>query len=257
MGRKDYIRAISKIKENDNYIDITYDFFEDYLNGVDPDKYNFKLKHWHKILWEKPLPYKNNVLTLEKHEYGLTHVSDLGEFYFTSDAIIHTYSRHSNYSFIINEIPRNEINTFLKVASQIGAYIIFPGNVVNKKQTINSARGFHPRIYDRFDLTLECIRLYYSGIITKVENPLGEVLLRYDDFFKLFSDFKGYCDFFLLQDLTKESFTKINFFIPFNGFSTKPRPSSVDEYKVYMENSINFIRKRNNRIIEYNKMKLK
>ncbi|WP_113903400.1 DUF6994 family protein [Brevibacterium celere] len=29
--------------------------------------------------------------------------------------------------------------------------------------TINGARGLHPRIVDRFDLTLECIRRHYRG----------------------------------------------------------------------------------------------
>ncbi|MCG8654879.1 hypothetical protein [Yimella sp. NH-Cas1] len=35
---------------------------------------------------------------------------------------------------------------------------MFPANPIGGKVTINGAKGFHPRIKDRSDLTLECIR---------------------------------------------------------------------------------------------------
>lgn len=55
------------------------------------------------------------------------------------------------------------------------------------------AHGFHPRIADRFDLTLECIRLHYLGL----DNPLAATLLRDSGFFSPFEDFTGYLQFFL------------------------------------------------------------
>jgi hypothetical protein len=61
--------------------------------------------------------------------------------------------------------------------------------------TINQYRGFNRKINDRIDLTLECIRLYYEGKVS----PLYETFFVYDDFFKLFVDFKGYVDFFLVS----------------------------------------------------------
>ena len=76
----------------------------------------------------------------------------------------------------------------------MGGMIIFPANRVEGKSTINGARGFHPLIKDRIDLTLECIRRYYNNEIS----PLTEVLTRYTDFFALFGNFKGYVEFFLL-----------------------------------------------------------
>lgn len=75
--------------------------------------------------------------------------------------------------------------------------MVFPANRVGRKMTINGARGFHPRIKDRFDLTLECIRLHYLG----ESSPLGDTLTRYADFFGLFGDFTNYVDFFYLHDL--------------------------------------------------------
>ena len=50
--------------------------------------------------------------------------------------------------------------------------MVFPANRIEKKNTINGARGVHPRIADRFDLTAECIRRHYLGI----ESPLAVVL---------------------------------------------------------------------------------
>lgn len=75
--------------------------------------------------------------------------------------------------------------------------MLFPGNRINGKMTINGARGFHPQIKDRFDLTVECIRRHYL----KEANPLSKTLERYADYFRLFDDFQGFVDFFLLQDL--------------------------------------------------------
>jgi len=234
-----------------NIIDITYDFSEDYRKKIDPDKYNLILKFWHKILWEKYLPNGNILFSLIETDYGLIHKSDLGEYYLTSDSIVHTYSRQNCMTDIIKQFSKNEIDNFFCIACQIGGYILFPGYKIGNKQTINGARGFNQKIADRFDLTLECIRLYYNNEIDNKINPLGEVLNRYDNFFKLFIDFKGYCEYFLLQDLVTNNYTYINFFLPFNGFNTKPRPNSVDEYRIFMENNIKFVINRNNRIQNY------
>ena len=232
-------------------IDINHDFSEDYYRDIDPDKYNLILRNWHRILWEKSLPYDKPVFTLFEKDHGLMHKSDLGEYYLTSDSIIHTYSRQKSISKIINEFPKEEIDTFFRIACTIGGYILFPGYIIDKKQTINGARGFHPKIADRFDLTLECIRLYYNGEIDIKINPLGETINRYTNYFQLFTDFKGYCDFFLLQDLTKNNYNEIDFFLPFNGFTSKPRPSSIYEYCIYKEKSINFVNNRNEKIKKY------
>ncbi len=39
--------------------------------------------------------------------------------------------------------------------------MVFPGNRVGGKPTLNAARGFNRKISDRMDLTLECVRRYY------------------------------------------------------------------------------------------------
>ena len=117
--------------------------------------------------------------------------------------------------------------------------------------TINGARGFHPRIADRFDLTLECIRRYYLGIIDQQRNPLGDALKRYSDFFALFEDFSGYVDFFLLQDLIAAGGHEIQFFHRFDDFLTDAVPRTVENYLGYLNASNDFIRARNRRIGDY------
>lgn len=125
--------------------------------------------------------------------------------------------------------------------------MVFPGNKIDRKMTINGARGFHPRIKDRFDLSVECIRRHYL----KEESPLSTTLDRYADFFALFRDFAGYVEFFLLQDLVTKDYSSVRFFAPFEDFENSPIPTSVEGYSEYQHLASTFIRDRNQRIQEF------
>jgi hypothetical protein len=114
--------------------------------------------------------------------------------------------------------------------------------------TINGARGCHPRIKDRFDLTVECIRRYYLG---EEPNPLGAALARYAAFFALFGDFAGYAEFFLLQDLVDVLTSTVRFFMPFEDFTASPLPASLEAYIGYRRAAIAFLEARNRRIDAY------
>ena len=160
-------------------IDITFDFHTDsYGKNPDPDKDSPTLKKYHKILWSKPLP-NGKMFTLRDDKPGayLYHESELGQFFLGSDAISHSYRAHKRKKKLTLQIPE-AVNQVYSVGSTIGGYIIFPNNTIDKKQTINGARGCNGKIDDRFDLTLECIRRFYLGI----PNPLYDVFLRYQDF---------------------------------------------------------------------------
>ena len=98
--------------------------------------------------------------------------------------------------------------------------MVFPGNRVGGKTTINVARRFHPKIKDRFDLTLECIQRHYL----REPSPLSDTLARYADFFGLFGDFAVYANFFHLQDLVDEATSAVKFFMPFEDFTAPPLP---------------------------------
>lgn len=125
--------------------------------------------------------------------------------------------------------------------------MIFPANRIDGRQTINGARGFNRKIADRFDLTLECIRRHYLG----QASPLALTLSRYDAFFALFGDFRGYVDFSMLQDLVSPAATKIEFFMTFDDFYAPPVPKDIHEYLEYRRRSIAFVSARNQRIANH------
>lgn len=230
-----------------SFIDITYDVRKD-SNGGDPDKYSNTLKSYHKRLWSKLLP---NGQCFDLHDDNpnvyLYHKSNLGEYFLSSDCIIHEYSKWKRMEHIIKQIPEKEVADFLYLWYTIWGSIIFPSNKIDSLPSMNQERGCNRKICDRIDLTLECIRLYYVG----KESPLSNTIHRYKKYFELFMNFQGYCEYFLLQDLIFDNYSKINFFLPFTGFESSPLPNTVDEYHEYKNNNITFITNRNKRIEEY------
>lgn len=233
--------------EDNIIIDIDYDVRND-SNGGDPDKCSKILKNYHKKLRSKKLPNGQNFdLSDDIKNTYLYHKSELGEYFLSSDSITHSYWKWKKMKNIIEVIPNEEIMRFLNLSYTIGGFILFPANRVDNKSTINQERWFNQKICDRFDLTLECIRLYYLD----QDSPLLSTLKRYDNYFKLFEDFKWYCKYFLLQDLVSSDYTEIKFYLPFNGFKSKPVPESTDEYYEYKKNNIEFLIRRNERIQNY------
>lgn len=179
-------------------------------NGKDPDIHSPTLKSQHMLLWSKPLPDGTIFeLTPERGKY-LLHSSNLGLHHLSSDSISHSLRNQRKMQSLIEEIPVSELEEFQAVGSLIGARILFPGNRVDGQATINAARGFNSKINDRFDLSLECIRLHYQGL----PSPLSSALSRYASFFGLFGSFEGYVNFFLLNDLTNSNCTEVKFFLP-------------------------------------------
>lgn len=224
------------------HIDIEFNFYSD-AGGGDPDSSSTTLRRYHKKLWSKPLPSgKHFDLTDTKKGVYLYHKSEIGEFILGSDAITHSYKNQKRKQWLTKQIP-SAVDELFNIGSTIGAYIVFPKNKIDNKFTINQARGVNSFIDDRFDLTLECIRLFYLG----QESPLYDTFLRYKYFFDLFGNFKGYIQFFLLDDLVDTN-QKIKFYLPFDNFKSKPAFVDIDEYLVYKRRVIDFIESRNRRI---------
>lgn len=224
-------------------IDITFDFRRDTPEGRDPDTHSKTLRRYHKQLWSKPLP-GGGLFELDDTTPGsyLHHLSAAGEFWLSSDAVIPTFKWVPR---IKEFIPDNELRAFNAAGYTIGGMMIFPGNRIDGKWTINQARGCTRRIGDRFDLTVECIRRHYVN----GESPLSGVLGRYARFFDLFRDFRGYVEFFLLNDLVSVDFSAVKISQPFDDFAGSPIPAGVDEYNAYKSDSIAFINARNQRIL--------
>lgn len=77
---------------------------------------------------------------------------------------------------------------------------------------------------------------------------MNEVLNKDDEFFKLFNDFKGYVDFFYLNDLVTEDYNNIKFYIEFDNFNRSPLPQTVEEWHNLYNAQMEFLRARNKRI---------
>lgn len=230
-----------------NLINTKFDFRTDTPEGKDPDIYSATLRTYHKILWSKPLP-SGALFHLDDSKSGvyLYHQSKLGEFFLSSDTVVPSFGKWKSMNQIISQLKNGELEEFRSTLYTMGGMLIFPANRVDGKSTINGARGFNALIKDRLDLTLECIRRHYIN----EQSPLTDVLSRYADFFALFESFKGYIEFFLLQDLVTEDFSAIKFFMCFEDFKTSAVPKTLNEYVDYKDLSINFIRKRNQRILQ-------
>lgn len=226
-------------------IDVTNDFQDD-SGRRDPDLYSPLLQSYHQRLWSKPLP-SGAMFDLAPDKVGsmyvLRHQSELGQFVLSSDTLANSNRRPLRTFY-------EQMGPVLNVAwhregGSIGGRLIFPRNRINDMNTINQARGTHPRIKDRFDLTLEAIRRHYSG----ETSPLGETIQRYSDYFALFEDFRGYADFFLLQDLIADDGASVKFYLPFEGFGSSPLPTTIDSYRQFRERQLEFVALRNERML--------
>lgn len=227
-------------------IDTTYNFQAE-TEPLDADRYSSTLQEYHRILWSKPLP-NGTMFELSKISNNqLYHKSDLGEFYLSSDRAIPTFSKWKKLEHIISQIPKDRLNNFINLAETIGGIIIWPSNRIGDNQTINGARGFNTLISDRLDITIECIRRYYLG----QESPLYETFKRYDSFFRLFENFKGYIEFFLFQDAVSRDYSSVKIADPFENFESVPVPQTVDEYMQYMNYTEELIKARNKRIARF------
>ena len=220
------------------------DFWNDSILGGgsnDPDAASKTLQAYHQFLWSKPLPNGEEInLTMGKGRDYLTWKN----FRFGSDSILASF-RYVRYRKMLEEVSKRLPNyqrfmeDFIHRTYTIGGSIIFP-----KDNSINRARGVNPHIKDRWDLTLECIRKYYQN----EDSPLFETLLKNKDFFDLFIDFKGYVDFFYLQDCVSNDYQSVIFWIGDGDLSKDPMPKTVGEYLMWIEKQLDFVRKRNCRI---------
>jgi len=239
--------------------DPRFDFRTD-SGGGDPDAASPTLRAYHKLLWDKPLP-NGTQFTLdyepESSEY-LVHDSHLGRFSLASDTCVPGWSnwKRERIADIVREVSREELTDFDTLTYQMGAMLLFPRNGPGEArgQSMNQERGTNGFIVDRLDLTLACIQLYYQD---KAEpgsvavNPLADAINRWSDFFDLFGDFKGYTDFFLLQDLLTADGAAVDLFLPNDGFPWWPFPADVDEYAEYRRRALVFVEARNRRMEDW------
>ena len=237
-------------------------------SSKDPDKMSPTLRAYHQFLWSKPLP-NGEIMQLEHKRSG--YYLEWKDFCFGSDSIIVSFRYTRRTEFMkklrqhLGDEYRHFIESYVTRASVIGGYMIFP----SFNGGINQSRGTNYRICDRWDLTLECIRLYYEG----KRSPIYDALNKSKPFFDLFVDFRGFVDFFFLQDCVTPDYSKVILWydspltdtqlslgnewqsgkeeFDTNFFVMNPMPNTIEEYFAFVDNEFHFLDKRNKRITGY------
>lgn len=236
-------------------IDVNYNFtseipeywdgYWDRNNGLggggtfDPDACSKTLKEYHRILWSKKLPNGDQMelsdsLAWDGIKYG-------------SDSIIVSF-RYKNFPLaeqLKTYLPdyKKYFGDYISKSNTIPGYIIFPRH----QNSINQRRGTDLKIRDRWDLTMECIRRYYSG----EESPLSNVMKNDRKFFELFVDFKGYVDYFMLQDCVSNDCRSVDIWLGDGELIEDGLPKSVEEYLSFIDKEMIFLEKRRKRIQEF------
>ncbi|WP_413250214.1 DUF6994 family protein [Sinomonas flava] len=210
-------------------IDVDYFFFADTPPDKDPDSHSPTLRRYHQLLWSKPLP---DGRPFELHAGRarspyLVYEADGARIVLGSDTIA---TRHRRKLFRLYEQLPDEVNdAFLRRSYTICGFMVFPVS----RGSLNQNRGTHPRIQDRWDLTLEAIRRFYDG----GPSPLASTMDRHAGFFELFGSFAGYIDHFVLGDFVDES-GAVRFLLPFDDFQGPVLPSDLPTYERYRQDSL-------------------
>ena len=225
-------------------IDITFDFRSD-ARGKDPDAYSPTLNAYHRILWSKELP---NGEVMELQSGRAPYALKWKDFWFSSDTIIVEMTHLKNKKMIDQVRERYSdfdvyIEHLLHRSYTIGSMVIFPVHV----NSMNQRKGTNLRIADRWDLTLECIRRHYAG----EESPLSKVIESDKAFYDLFVDFKGYVDFFFMQDCVSDDYSSVDIWMGDASFRKNGLPETVEDYFRFLIREHIFLDKRNKRIQEY------
>jgi len=213
-------------------------------SNQDPDARSPMLREYHARLWSgRALPNGEVMKFTMERQYLLWK-----DFRFSSDSITATFRHPRDINIIgkvMEAIPNYHayVEGYIHKLYTIGGMMIFPVT----RGSINQDRGCHPLIRDRFDLTLECIRRHYEG---RIDNPLWKTFESPVNkaFLDLFIDFKGFVDFFFLNDLVTEDYRKVILWYDWPLFEGKPVPKDVETYKRFISNELEFVERRNRRI---------
>lgn len=101
------------------------------------------------LLWSRPLPDGTEfTLDTTTPQSYLHHASAVGEFFLGSDSIVHSYrgAYRNRLDAVMEQVPPEHVAQVHDEGSTMGGYVLFPGDVRDRKPTINGARGMHPRI---------------------------------------------------------------------------------------------------------------
>jgi len=215
----------------------------------DPDGLSKKMHEYHRLLWSRELP-NGDIMNLREEKKYLVWKN----FYLSPDSIIVSFRNGRGRPLVEKALttidnPRQYIEDYLHKSYTIGGSVVFPVHI----NSMNQRRGCSVKICDRWDLTLECIRRHYAG----EESPLSKTTDADRAFYDLFIDFKGFIDFFLLNDCVSSDYSKVDIWLGKGDFNEKALPQTVEEYFTYINCQLEFLKKRNERIAKFANENLK
>jgi hypothetical protein len=148
-------------------VDATYDFRREIRSGRDPDSESVTLKRYHQLLWSKLTPSGMHIELADRSDGfflypGYTSVINGCEVRWSSDAVTNAWMhwRRESMVAIVGQATERLREEYNACAYTVGAYMMWPRDQVRPHAgSINQDRGTSWEIYDRIDLTLECVRL--------------------------------------------------------------------------------------------------
>ncbi len=218
--------------------------------GSDPDRHSETMRRYNREIWSRTLPCgKRMDLSINGHVY-------IWEGHRLSNDSITTCFRHPLGRPVIDVVVKelgdgykSFMEDYVRRTYTAGGSIVLPipDRIPGEPrvQSINQARGISHMIRDRWDLTLECIRLYYDGEVS----PLYGSINACSWFFDPFVDFRGYVDYFLLQDLVDPDYGAVRTWRD-DSLGSDPLPADFDEYMDWIGRQIGFAESRGRRIAD-------
>ena len=97
---------------------------------------------------EQTAPERNPQFTLDTTRYAyLHHASAVGEFFLASDSIVHSYRSAylTRLGALMEQVPPEHAAQVHDEGSTIGGYLLSPGDVRDRKPTINALEECTPR----------------------------------------------------------------------------------------------------------------
>lgn len=80
----------------------------------------------------------------------------------------------------------------------------------------------------------------YKAVLSRGGKSAVQITIERQGLFDLFVDFKGYVDFFFLQDCVSEDYKKVNLWLGNDFFEKNPVPHNADEYLTFIEKEYDF-----------------
>ena len=108
----------------------------------DPDACSPTLRRYHKYLWSKELPGGGHFdLDDTRRDAYLYGSAKDGNFLLASDSVIPTFTRWGFAAAHPELLSREENDEFMAVSYTIGGMMVYHGNQIDGKWTINQDRG--------------------------------------------------------------------------------------------------------------------